>query len=486
MVDDFSSYFYVYDSSDRVTTQIVSNAGGPVTVLTTEYGKRLDNQPVSRSATVDGVPDFVNLYDYDDQDRLVALSQTGQGGSAVADKLVTFTYSDNGQFVSITRYASSDGSQLVAASEYTYDQYGRPTGLVHHQDPAAPLAAYSWTWEGGGDTVEIVPVGTASSPQFGSGRMLSIGGPFAPTVAREVEINTLPNYVWTFDMAFLGHLVQTTSTDGTVDYQYDPRGQLLGADYDYQPDEFYTYDANGNRTNPGYITGDHNRLLSDGTYDYEYDPEGNRTRRTEIATGEVTEYHWDHRNRLVRVTVRTTDNGPLTTDTQYAYDYLNRWIARSHDPDGDGPLGFTDTYFVYDGTPPNGSPLDLTAVTMENIGQIVLHFEADGQGDPQLAHRYVWGPAVDQILADEQVTDPTAPGNIVWPLTDHLNTVRDLASYDADTDTTTIVNHLIYDAYGRITSQSDPDHTTLFAFAARPFNPAPTCKTTSTAGTTPK
>ncbi len=205
---------------------------------------------------------------------------------------------------------------------------------------------------------------------------------------------------------------------------------------------------------------------------YEYDAEGNRTRRTEIATGEVTEYHWDHRNRLVRVTTRTTDNGPLTTDTSYAYDYLNRWIARSHDPDGDGPAGFTNTYFVYDGTPPNGSLLERAAVTKENIGQIVLHFEADAQDDPQLAHRYLWGPAVDQILADEQVTDPTAPGNVVWPLTDHLNTVRDLAAYDADTDTTTIVNHLIYDAYGRITSQSDPDQTPLFAFTARPFDDA--------------
>jgi RHS repeat-associated protein len=487
VVNDFSSYFYVYDSSDRVTTQIMSNAGGPVTVLTTDYGERWDDRPVSRSATVDGVPDFVNLYEYDDQDRLVALSQTGQGGSAVADKLVTFDYNDNGQFLTITRYASLDGSQVIAVSDYTYDQYGRPTALVHHQDPAAPLAEYTWAWEGGGDTVEVVPVGTASGPQFGSGRMLSVGGPFAPTVAREVEINTLPNYVWTFDTAFIGHLVQTTSTDGTVDYQYDPRGQLLSADYTAgaglltsagaglptaPSDEFYTYDSNGNRTNPGYVTGDYNRLLSDGTYDYDYDAEGNRTRRTDIATGEVTEYHWDHRNRLVRISTRTTDNGPLTTDTSYAYDYLNRWIARSHDPDGDGPLDFTNTYFVYDGTPPSGSLLDRAAVTMENIGQIVLHFDSDGQGDPQLAHRYLWGPAVDQILADEQVTDPTAPDNIVWPLTDHLNTVRDMAMYDADTDTTTIVNHLIYDAYGRITSQSDPDHTTLFAFAARPFDPA--------------
>ena len=37
---------------------------GPVTMMATEYGTRLDNQGVSRSATVDGVSDFVNLYDY--------------------------------------------------------------------------------------------------------------------------------------------------------------------------------------------------------------------------------------------------------------------------------------------------------------------------------------------------------------------------------------------------------------------------------------
>ncbi len=32
------------------------------------------------------------------------------------------------------------------------------------------------------------------------------------------------------------------------------------------------------------------RVTSDGTYNYTYDDEGNRTRRTSISTGEVTEY----------------------------------------------------------------------------------------------------------------------------------------------------------------------------------------------------
>ncbi|TVS15330.1 MAG: hypothetical protein EA424_16400, partial [Planctomycetaceae bacterium] len=68
------------------------------------------------------------------------------------------------------------------------------------------------------------------------------------------------------------------------------------ADYDYQDDEAFAYDANGNRTMTGFVTGDNNLVLSDGVYDYQYDAEGNRTRRTHISSGEVTEYDWDNRS----------------------------------------------------------------------------------------------------------------------------------------------------------------------------------------------
>ena len=65
------------------------------------------------------------------------------------------------------------------------------------------------------------------------------------------------------------------------------------------------------------------------------------------------------------------------------------------DTDGDGTAD-ESTHFVYDGT------------------QIVLEFDdPDGPGpaEVELAHRYLWGPAVDQILADEQVTSPSTPGD---------------------------------------------------------------------------
>ncbi len=247
--------------------------------------------------------------------------------------------------------------------------------------------------------------------------------------------------------ALLGLLTQMTSPDGVADYSYDARGQLTGASYEYQDGEAYSYDANGNRTGGGYVVGDHNRLLSDGTYSYEYEGEGNRIKRTAIATGEVTEYVWDHRNRLVAVVDRLSEEGPIVQSVEYVYDSQNRWIAKSVDPDGDGPEEAVETHFVYQGN------------------QIVL--QTDGAGE--VTNRYLWGPAVDQILADEQV-QVDGSSEVLWPLTDHLNTVRDLAVYDAETDVTTIANHLVYDAFGRVTGQTDPTVTALFGFTARPFD----------------
>lgn len=129
-------------------------------------------------------------------------------------------------------------------------------------------------------------------------------------------------------------------------------------------------------------------------------------------------------------------------------------------------------------------------------GQMLLELDAQGR----VRHRYLWGPAVDQILADEQVfplpvgegqgeglaavqgggqaraqgegPNLTMASTVLWPLTDHLGTVRDLARYNPDTDRTTIVNHLTYDAFGQMTGQSNPAVTTLFAFTGRPLDPA--------------
>ena len=66
----------------------------------------------------------------------------------------------------------------------------------------------------------------------------------------------------------------------------------------------------------------------------------------EVAPGgdtDITEYTWDHRNRLVEITDRATEGGPATQVVQHTYDHENRWLTRTVDEDGDAPLGSTTT-----------------------------------------------------------------------------------------------------------------------------------------------
>jgi RHS repeat-associated protein len=222
-------------------------------------------------------------------------------------------------------------------------------------------------------------------------------------------------------------------------------------------DESFTYDANGNRTNTGYSTGGNNQLLSDGTYNYQYDAEGNRTQRTNIATGEVTEYEWDHRNRLVKITDRDA-SGTATKVVEYAYDFQNRRLAKHIDNNADGTFD-KQSFYVYDGE-------------RQERGNAGDHIAVLFDGSGALTNRYLHGPAIDQILADEQLDEilgTTAPGNVLWPLTDNLGTVRDLVEYDDAMGITSVINHLTYDAFGGVASESNAA-VHIFAFTGREFD----------------
>ncbi len=244
-------------------------------------------------------------------------------------------------------------------------------------------------------------------------------------------------------MAGLGRVTQMVGQDGTSDYGYDTTSQLTSAVHTFQTNESYSYDANGNRTMTGWQTGTDNRLVNDGTYSYEYDKEGNRTKRTKTATGDVTEYAWDYRNRLTRVTEKDV-MGTTTKVVEYTYDVFNRRIAKGVDTSS--PFDMADAAierYVYDDIHKGLASLD--------GGNVVLDFvDTDGTGTQPiaLAKRYLYGEAVDQILAQEDVTKTLGDAaRVLWPLVDNLGTVRDLARQDG-----TIATHLKYDAYGSVTA----------------------------------
>jgi RHS repeat-associated protein len=164
-------------------------------------------------------------------------------------------------------------------------------------------------------------------------------------------------------------------------------------------------------------------LLTDGNYTYAYDNEGNRTSRTHITTGEVTQYTWDYHNRLTSVITKDSSS-TVTKSVEYTYDAYDRRIAKNIDSDGVGAAPVQTERMVYDGD------------------NIALTFD----GNETQTHRYLHGTRVDEILADETTTDVNSA------LTDNQGTVRDAIDSNG-----VVLNHLVYDSYGQVTSETNPN-----------------------------
>ncbi|MCX7429157.1 MAG: hypothetical protein NTW96_26465 [Planctomycetia bacterium] len=339
----------------------------------------------------------------------------------MAAKRVDYVYDDLGRRSSLTRWADLDGSNLVARTDYVFDQLGYLTKLTHKR---------------GTTTLDYVEY-------------------YRDKVGRITTCN--------FRM--------TGSGDDTGSYSYDATDQLTHVDYDSQNDEGYNYDDNGNRT--GQI-GDHNRLMETTSYRYAYDGEGNRTLRFDdndannvpsAGDDEFTVYEWDHRNRLVAVTnyasyANYSAATPVPSQVvTYVYDAFNQLVGRELDSDGDGDV-------------------DVAEAFVHNGGQIVLYYHdtaAGPLGVADLAHRYLWGPNTDELLADESKGLDGTPGtadDTAWALTDLVGSVGDLVAYSAAAGTFVVVKEIGYDSFGNIVAVVGVASTPLFLYTGRLFDAA--------------
>jgi RHS repeat-associated protein len=238
----------------------------------------------------------------------------------------------------------------------------------------------------------------------------------------------------------------TGPSNATRGYNYDNAGQLTSKTGSSV--ESYEYDDNGNRESVNgfpVATGLGNRLTDDGTYTYQYDNEGNRTKRTlKDDTALTTEYVWDHRNRLMSVIDKSGTT--VTQSIVYTYDAQGRRVKRMFDANGAVAGGVSNEYFVYDGD------------------ELSMRFN----NSQQLTHRYLNGPAVDQVLVDEVfaagVGGQRVSDEVLWLLSDHQNTVRDVADangtrrkhVDYGDSFGQIAGSQYYDAFGQIIEGTDP------------------------------
>jgi hypothetical protein len=330
------------------------------TTLSTEtgvgqtYAYDMDGRRVQLMVTIgtSATPDSTTLYTYDNDNRLILMTQSG----SAAAKAAKFEYNLDDTIKTLTRYkdtAATDANK-VAVSAYGYDLRGRLTSLNH---------------------------GTAAAPTTFAG--FNFGYDSA---------DRMTTYTGT-----IGTGSATTST-----LSYDSDDQLLRSSGGATGTAgSFTYDANGNRTDGSFAvdaTKKNNLLATDGTYNYAYDNEGNRTSRTKISDNSVTSYRYDNRNHLTGV---TSWSGAANTSTKnwsitYSYDADGHLDKRQLDANGNG--SFADS-------------VDTTERYVWDGSDIVTVMSASGGAALTVKQRELVNPFSGETIAE----DNTDSNGVVWP-----------------------------------------------------------------------
>ncbi|MEQ9406896.1 MAG: Calx-beta domain-containing protein [Fuerstiella sp.] len=385
------------------------------------------------------------------------------------DSSIYTTWNADSEVTSVTQYTPLSGTETTSGTNDTNSR--RRADLTYFAN--GDLKTITRT-EGYGATLSDSLVSTYALANGGwhPGRIGSI------VHSGMTGSTTSQSYSWTYEDG--GRISTFTPPEGQRTYNYDDLGQLTQVTGSLPQSQ--SYDANGNRAESQFTVDDHNRLLDDGTYLYQYDAEGRRTRRTLQADNSFEVYEYSIRGLLTSVTRYAYGNSGTNYESkvEYEYDGQNRRIRRKVDSNGDQTFDVQQR-FVYD-----------TNVLDASFDEVVLILDETQSWDagtdtfdPAVESRLMNGPLLDQVFAEED-----GSGEIFWLLQDNQQTVRDVARFtqlDGDAPhEAELVNHLDYDAFGKIVSQTPgakqplqtytgqilDDVTGLMYYDARWFDPA--------------
>jgi RHS repeat-associated protein len=470
--------------------------------------------------------DSINTYTPDNLQRLTSLVQQSYTSNGAAPKSVSFGYNNDNQFTQIDRYADTTKTDLAISSIYGYDDMGRLTSLLHTTStpPATSTAKdyYQYLYDDASRITHMVTKfdgqtdytyddanqltsgdgnsyayqgsnGNSASDTFGPENQLLSDGTYTYSYDldgnRIAKTNPATNEVTAYSYDYRNRLTtvtqaqQDTTTDGWgsstgvlsfwATYPYTHLNRTfsataasegsdivvtLGLSFGDADTVSYTLEDQTATLGTDYWIDPHNKLVSAGSISAkEFDPASFVIHTAPTFDGHsksfaihftLTVYnHQTYEYETQEVTLEADIYGLTpTSSVAYTYDPFNQLVHRSFDDDAAGPHAATDTFYSYE------------------HGQVAIQF--DGPDVSNLSHRYLWGPAVDQLLADENVGGP-----LYWTLADQLGSIRDLATHDS-TNGTLIANHRKYDAFGNVVSETTAALHEVFGFTGRQFDAA--------------
>jgi YD repeat-containing protein len=252
---------YNYDEIYQLTDATTGN-------VNFHYDYNVYGDLTKRQERVNSLPTATVEYQYDKNHQLKKLSQSGLGVTA---QVMEFGYDRLNQLTNISRTTANATGALV--TDYQYNQVGLLKDINNYF--------------------------------------------VKPTVFNPTT--TISNYHYDYDAG--NRLTLKSGTDGNSVIDYGKDNQLKSVDNSSRADEAYNFNALGIRNNWSTVTGDSRQVRNDGKFEYKYDDEGNLTRKTELASGNITNYEWDYRNRLTKV----SSAGQIV---EYQYDAEDRRVGK--------------------------------------------------------------------------------------------------------------------------------------------------------------
>jgi RHS repeat-associated protein len=371
-------------------------------------------------------PAGTHQHTYDALNRLERFVQTGVPGQS--DFILRYTYDNSTNVLSVT---DQDGVTVGSV-------FNNRSRLIRRtwQGPGLDPARADFASDGAGRRLRIERYAdlAGNSPIGSTTQAYNRAGILTNITHRGAANQLLARYDFNYDAAL--QMLRSTIVgiaNQVSDFAYDGTGQLTNVFNAVPPQENFRYDPNGTRSGAqsggNYVVGRNNQVLSDGVHNYAYDAEGNMSSRSNIVSHVVTTYQFDHRNRLVAILERNPA-GVVTQTVAFTYDTANRRLSKA--------VNGLVTRFLYD--------RESSWADLDTAGLVTA--------------RYLHTDRLDELLARQRAIDGRG-----WYLTDHLGTVRDIATAGG-----AVVAHLDYSSFGRVVSSSNPAAVDRFLFTGREFD----------------
>jgi RHS repeat-associated protein len=346
---------------------------------------------------------------------------------------LTFGYDGGGNRTSVT-------DNVGGETDSTFDAADRLSN--RSMTEGSVTVSIDITYDAAGN--EITRTRTEGSTSAGETDNLYDAGGMITSLITTDGSTTLVDEQYSYDLASRLHS-KTVGGVSTIDYTYDPAGQLITAGVDT-----YGYDPNGVPNTGGLTPGVNNQVSTDGLWTYTYDNAGELIEKSQGASAPTWWYTYDHDGHMTQASY-ADDGSTVTVVVDYQYDVFGNLVGRTETDSGDV---VSDQRFVMDGWD-TAKPSPIGNENYDNYADLV----SDGDGGWTVATSRMFGASFD-----EPVVSVTSAGAASWYATDRQGSVESIFDTSGS-----IAESRVFDPFGYLTSGTIVD---LFTFQGGRFDSA--------------